>query len=151
MKSNRGITLTSLVIYIIGLTIVISIVGTFTNYFNRNINEVTIKQNAEEEYSKLLAFLTKDVNSDNLVYVESGKNGIDCAIFKFSDGIEHQYILQNQIIYYLNVENQNEKKIVLCENVTASKVFEYSDKILNVNYKVNEKDFSISLNIKNIE
>ena len=151
MKSNRGITLTSLVIYIIGLTIVISIVGTFTNYFNRNINEVTIKQNAEEEYSKLLAFLTKDVNSDNLVYVESGINGIDCAIFKFSDGTEHQYILQNQIIYYLNVENLNEKKIVLCENVTASNVFEYSVNILNVNYKVNEKDFSISLNIKNIE
>ena len=72
MKSNRGVTLTSLVIYIIGLTIVITLMGIISNYFYRNINDVTIKQNADEQYSRFLAYLTKDANSDNLIHVQVG-------------------------------------------------------------------------------
>ena len=51
LKSNRGVTLTSLVIYIIGLTIVIALMGLISNYFYQNITDVTIKQNADEQYS----------------------------------------------------------------------------------------------------
>ena len=80
LKSNRGVTLTSLVIYIIGLTIVIALMGLISNYFYQNITDVTIKQNADEQYSKFLAYLTKDANSDNLVYVQTGVNGEDNII-----------------------------------------------------------------------
>ena len=148
MKSNRGVTLTSLVIYIIGLTIVIAIMGIISNYFYQNITDVTIKQNADEQYSKFLAYLTKDANSDNLVYVQTGVNGEDNIIFRFDNQEEHQYIVKNSNIYYISVENINEKKIVLCENVLSSKVFNYSDNKLEINFKINDKNFETSLNIK---
>ena len=62
MRSNKGITLTSLIIYVIGLTIVIALMGTFNGYFYRNVKTLTIKQNVDEEYSKFLSYITKDVN-----------------------------------------------------------------------------------------
>ena len=148
MKSNRGVTLTSLVIYIIGLTIVIALMGLISNYFYQNITDVTIKQNADEQYSKFLAYLTKDANSDNLVYVQTGVNGEDNIIFRFDNQEEHQYIVKNSNIYYISVENINEKKIVLCENVSSSKVFNYSDTKLEINFKINDKNLETSLNIK---
>ena len=61
MKSNRGVTLTSLVIYIIGLVIVITLMSNFSGYFYKNLSEVTIKQNADEQYSKFLSYITKDL------------------------------------------------------------------------------------------
>lgn len=150
MKSNRGVTLTSLVIYIMGLTIIIFLMGIISNHFYRNMNEVTIKENDDEQYSRFLAYLTKDANSDNLIYVKTGIDGGDNIIFKFDNQVEHQYILKDGNIYYINIENDNEKKIILCENVSSNKAFSYSNKKLDVNFKINEKIFSISLNIKNM-
>ena len=151
MKSNRGVTLTSLVIYIIGLTIVITLMGIISNYFYRNINEVTIKQNADEQYSRFLAYLTKDANSDNLIYAQAGINDEENVVFKFNNQVEHQYILKDGNIYYINIENNNEKKIILCENVSSSDVFSYSNNKLDINLTIKDKNFSTSLNIKNIE
>ena len=36
MKSEKGITLTSLVIYVIGITIIFAVVANLTIYFNKN-------------------------------------------------------------------------------------------------------------------
>ena len=38
MKEERGITLTSIIIYIVALLIVIGIVSSISSYFYRNIN-----------------------------------------------------------------------------------------------------------------
>ena len=150
MRSNKGITLTSLVIYIIGLVIIVALMGVFSGYFYKNINEVTIRQSEEEQYSKFLAYITKDVNSDNLKYVQSGINNKDCIVFKFNDGIEHQYIIQNGNMYYINIENQNEKKIVLCEKVSVSttSAFNYIEKKVDVNFNIGDANFSTTLNVK---
>lgn len=150
MKSNKGITLTSLVIYIIGLVIVIALMGNFTGYFYKNLKDVTIKQSAEEQYSKFLSYITKDANSNNLTYVQSGVGNKDCVIFKFNDGTEHQYIFYDENIYYINVENQNEKKIVLCEKVSVSAIsaFSYKDKKIDLNFNIDDTNFSTTLNVK---
>lgn len=150
MRSNKGITLTSLIIYVIGLVIVIALMGTVNGYFYRNVKILTLKQNANEEYSKFLSYITKDVNSENIEYVVSGMEGKDCVIFKFNDEKQHQYIVQDNMIYYINVENQNEKKIILCENVaiSANSVFNYSDGKININLTIGNTNFSNELNVK---
>lgn len=149
MKSNKGVTLTSLVIYVVGLVIIVGLMSTFNGYFNKNLNEVVIKQNSQEQYSKFLSYLTKDVNSENLIYVKSGVNSQDCIIFKFNNGEEHQYIYQNDSIYYLNIDSQNEKKITLCSNVSLSstKAFSYLNGKIDVNFNINDENFSSSLNV----
>lgn len=150
MKSNRGITLTSLVIYVIGLVIVIAVMGNFTGFFYKNLEYTTMNQNSNEQYSRFLSYITKDANSDKLIYVKSGVNGKDCIIFKFNDGTEHQYINQDEKIYFINVENQNEKKIILCEKVSSQNAFNYANNKIDINFKIANSNFSatLSVNIK---
>lgn len=147
MEANQGITITSLVIYIVGLVIVIGVMATFTGHFYQNVDDVVISQNAEEEYSKFLVYLTKDANSSNLEFVQSGVNGQKCLILKFEDGQEHQYIYQNNKIYYLSLEEQEEKKIILCSDVSAINVFDYSQGKISVDFNIGDKNFSTSLNV----
>ena len=151
MKSNKGITLTSLVIYIICLVIVIGLMSSFTGYFFKNTNEVTINQNADEQYTKFLSYITKDVNTDDLIYAKTGVNSTDCIIFKFETGIEHQYVFANGNIYYISIENQNEKKITMCENVVKSAnntpIFSYENSKIDINFNIKEKNFSATLSV----
>ncbi len=149
MKSNRGITISSLVIYIIGLVLIIGVMGTVTGYFYNNLNEIVIKQDSQEQYSKFLSYLTKDVNAENLIFVQTGVNNQDCIILKFDNGEEHQYLYQNSNIYYLNIANQNEKKIALCSDVSikSTSAFNYSDGKIDINFYINDEKFSSSLNI----
>lgn len=147
MKENHGITMTSLVIYIVGLVIVIGIMATFTGHFYQNVDDVVITQNADEEYSKFLAYLTNDANSENLEFVQSGVNGQTCIILKFKDGQEHQYIYQNNKIYYLSIDEQEEKKIILCSDVSVINVFDYSEEKINIDFNIGNKNFSTSLNV----
>jgi len=147
LKSSRGVTLTSLVIYIIGLVIVVGVMGTFTGYFYKNLSEVTIEQNSQEQYSKFLSYLTKDVNTKDCTSIQSGVNGEDCLIFKLSEEKEHQYIYKNETIYYLESNNSMEKKIVLCSNVTVSttNIFNYFNGKIDANFNINGENFSVSL------
>ena len=149
MKSNRGITLTSLVIYVIGLVIVIAVMGNFTGFFYKNLEYTTMNQNSNEQYSRFLSYITKDANSDNLIYVQSGVQNVDCVIFKFSDGTEHQYITKDEKMYYINSQSDKNEKILLCEKVTASSenVFNYTDKTLNINLDIGNQNFTTTLSV----
>ena len=149
MKSNRGITLTSLVIYVIGLVIVIAVMGNFTGFFYKNLESTTMNQNSNEQYSRFLSYITKDANSDNLIYVQSGVQNVDCVIFKFSDGTEHQYITKDEKMYYINSQSDKNEKILLCEKVTTSSenVFNYTDKTLNINLDIDNQNFTTTLSV----
>ena len=51
MKNQKGITLTSLVIYIIGMVVVIGIVANLTTFFYKNINKID-DSNISTDYIK---------------------------------------------------------------------------------------------------
>ena len=63
MKSNRGITIITLIIYIIVLTIVIGTASMLMKYFYRNTDETVINKNTSSQYSRFLAYITDDINS----------------------------------------------------------------------------------------
>lgn len=63
MKSNKGITIVSLIIYIIVLTVVVGVVSTLTKYFYRNMDETTISNKTSEQYSRFIEYITDDINS----------------------------------------------------------------------------------------
>lgn len=63
MKSNRGITIITLIIYIIVLTIVIGTASMLMKYFYRNVDETVINKNTSSQYSRFLAYITDDINS----------------------------------------------------------------------------------------
>ena len=54
MKNNKGITLTSLIIYIIGMLIVIATIATLTSFFYKNVNINEIEKVSTEQFAKLI-------------------------------------------------------------------------------------------------
>lgn len=145
IKSDKGITLTSLVIYVIVLMIVIGLMSNFLGYFYKNTNKITIKENYEEQYTRFLSYLIKDTNSDQLYFVKSENNYL---ILKYKDGSQHQYIysIDNGSIYYINVSDTTPKKILLCNKVT-NLTMNYSENILQISMTINDRNYEKLLNI----
>ena len=63
MKSNKGLTLIALIVYIIALSITIGGLSTLLKYFYRNTNETTISAESSEQYTRLATYITDDINS----------------------------------------------------------------------------------------
>ncbi len=149
LNSNKGITLASLVIYIIVLMIVVAIMSNFSGYFYKNLNIITIKEESDEQFTRLLAYLTKDLNQENIRLVKCGQDDdIKYIIIKLEENVEHQYLYKNNTIYY--VDKDKEKKICLCDSVNSCE-FIYKNTYLTLNIKINDKYYlkTISVNIDN--
>ena len=63
MKNNKGITLISLIIYIIILSVVVGTTSTLIKYFYANTEETVISKKTSSQYSRFVTYLTDDVNS----------------------------------------------------------------------------------------
>ena len=63
MKKNKGITIISLIIYIIVLSIVIGITSILIKYFYQNTEETIISKKTANQYSRFVAYITDDINS----------------------------------------------------------------------------------------
>ena len=62
MKSEKGVSLVSLIIYLIAMTITVGIVARISNYFYRNINILDTSLTSSEEFLNFNAYITKEVN-----------------------------------------------------------------------------------------
>ena len=148
MKNDKGITLTSLIIYIIGLLIVMGILSTFMNFFYRNINENDSSKDSEE-YSKLILYMTNDINSKNIrtIYSETSQE----IFIRFNDGTAHKYSCQNSKIYYIEYNNANNpiKTISICNNVETCN-FEYDElnNKITSSIKIKGKEYINTFNVQ---
>ena len=118
MRSNKGITLTSLIIYVIVFMIVIATVSTLSGYFTTNLDEVTISTNTAQQYTRLTTYITEDINSINResLIIEND----NCINITFKDGISHKYLYNNEKIYYIAGKDETiNKKITICDKVEA--------------------------------
>ena len=92
MKSQKGVTLIALVIYVIVLTIVVSILAMISSFFFSNVNFVKDKANYAPEFNKFNMFFIQDVKNNKNVTV-SGNN------IKFEDGTEYIFKIKQKAIY----------------------------------------------------
>lgn len=140
MKSEKGLTLTSLLVYVIILLILTGVISTFTKYFYNNSNELIISNNTNEQYSKMLSYISEDVNSDKISSVEVSEES-DYINMYFLNDILHQYVYdkENNRIYYLEIKKDGTiiKKIELCSKIDSCK-FEYSETSLKIEVKIND-------------
>ena len=63
MKSNRGITLISLIIYIVILSVVVGTTSILIKFFYTNTEDTIISSNTANQYSRFIAYITDDINS----------------------------------------------------------------------------------------
>lgn len=137
MKKESGITLVSLVIYVIIMLIVIGIMSSIISNFYKNNDAV--KGNVEEvtEFNKFNTYFLKEVKSKNNEVDSIAENHI-----LFTSG--NSFSISNNIIYYNNIE--------ICNNVKNMKIKlgldgnGIDDSIINVS--INFENFSKSINYK---
>ena len=63
MKSNKGITIISLIIYVIVLSVVIGTASIFIKYFYNNVDDTVVSKKNSSNYLRFIEYLTDDVNS----------------------------------------------------------------------------------------
>lgn len=95
MKSQRGVTLSTLVLYITIFLIVIGVMTTITNYFYKNVAEIKEPLTYVAEFNKFSMFFINDVKHNRIADVT------DEAI-NFEDGTQYLYL--DGKIYRNNVE-----------------------------------------------
>lgn len=136
MKSEKGVTLTSLIIYVIGMVMVISIVSVLTTYFYRNIKNVGTNINPITEYTKFNSYFTNEINKNNIKILDCA-NGEKQNYIAFDDGVQYTFVKSNEGIY------QNEAKI--CKGITDctfEQKMENGNEIINVKITIGEKEFT---------
>lgn len=146
MRSNRGVTLTSLIIYMIVFSIVIGTVATLSGYFTKNLDDVVISSDTSEQYTRLTTYITNDINSINFKEINIKENYLNIS---FVDGSVHHYIYKNNDIYFISYNKENiDKEITLCNNVTDFK-FEYTvDNQLKISITIDGLIFNNNYSIK---
>lgn len=80
MKSEKGITLTSLVVYVIGITIIFSIVASITIYFNKNSKTIEYTTNNSAQLTRLNQYLINDTKKEKAEIIGTTGNTITIKI-----------------------------------------------------------------------
>lgn len=92
MKSQKGVTLVALVIYIIVFTIVISILSVISSLFFSNVNFVKEQANYAPEFNKFNMFFIQDVKNNKNVTVNNNT-------VEFADGTRYDFNSDQKAIY----------------------------------------------------
>lgn len=98
MKSEKGITLTSLVIYVIVATIVISSMAMLSTFFFSNMNLIKDQHEYAPEFNKFNMFFLEDIKINKSAEVTD-------TTITFEDGTKYEYKAAEKAIY------RNDKKI----------------------------------------
>ena len=140
MKNNRGITLTSVMIYVIGMVLAIGVIATITSYFYSNVNIESLNSDAATQFTTFSGIFSYEVNLlDNKVIdcVTEQENGKKVSYIIFSSGNQYTFKEETNSIY------QNQVKI--CSEIVDC---DFSYKFINsryevtVNFKTNNLDFT---------
>lgn len=97
MKSNSGITLMTLIIYIIGMIIIIGIVAFITNFVQNNILKMEDSSNIAAEFSKFNLVFIEEVKTYGNEIEEITDNSVS-----FTSG--NKYLFQDGKIYKNKIE-----------------------------------------------
>lgn len=106
MKSEKGVSLVSLIIYLIAMTIAVGIVARISNYFYRNINILDTSLTSSEEFLNFNAYITKEVNIKGNEVQTIGEREISSGRMKYLifSKTGNQYGFINNEIYLNQVK-----------------------------------------------
>ena len=92
MKSEKGLTLTALIIYVLIATIAISSVALLSTYFFSNMNTIKEQSQYAPEFNKFSMFFIEDTKNNSSAVVNSNK-------ITFEDGTVYEYRASEKAIY----------------------------------------------------
>ena len=140
MKSNKGITLMSLTVYIIVMLMVVGVISTISSFFYTNVVSLRYNGDNAQEYSNFNMFFLEETKTHGNKVLEINNESENPKYIVFSTG--NKYTYQDNAIY------KNSARI--CENVTNFDIKQtnaYGNNIIEVLIEIgNENSY-----IKNTE
>lgn len=104
-KNEKGITLISLILYVISMLITVTIITIITGYFSKNIDVEAESYTYYSEYIKFESYFTEEINKEGnkLIDIHNG-TGTEQSYIVFSSGNQYTYVPNNKAIYQNNVK-----------------------------------------------
>ena len=144
MRSNKGITMMSLIIYITSFLLVTGIVAGVTAFFYGNSSLMTAELYSAADYNKLNLYLVKESEQENNRVKDiarneaAGDNNSDAYYLEFTNGDRFTYDEDNKLLYF--------NYVCLCEDVQSFKVnpLEYTSgkEVLSIMVEFTNKSYS---------
>lgn len=103
MKSNKGITLVSVTIYVIAMVMIVTLISVITGYFYKNVDINNETYDTSQQYTRFNSFFSDEINRNNNKIVEIG-NSEGQEYIVFSSGNQYTFIAENKSIYKNNVK-----------------------------------------------
>lgn len=133
MKSDKGVTLIALVIYIAVFTIVVSTMTLLSSYFYNNMHLIKDDASYVVEYNKFNMFFIQDVKHNSTATIENN-------VIRFEDGTIYEYksnsIYRNDKEIAANVKSATfNLKTYKVKNTTKNLI------LVNLNIGEGEKEY----------
>ena len=122
MKKQNGMTLISLIVYIITLLIVMSVITVLTSYFYNNVDLKSSKTEDLAKFTQFTSYFTKEINKKGIKVVnnETSDDG-STSYIAFSN--KNTYTFANNIIYFNEIEICNNIDKCLFSSVEENGVY----------------------------
>lgn len=135
MRGHKGVTLTSLTVYIIAMVIVVATIAVMTKYFYGNLDYLTDRNQVSKEYTSFNSYFTTDINTKGIKVLYCEGN-----IIAFSNG--NQYTFQGNTIYM--------NKIAISNNVESCEfIYDSNDESkISVELNIGGKDYNNEYTLK---
>lgn len=150
MSDNKGITMTSLIIYVLGMVIAVSIIATLTSFFYKNVNVGNISKDTTQ-YTQFSNIFSKEIERKNNKVIDcktTEEDGNKISYIIFSSGNQYTYKSENKSVY--------KNKVRICQNVENCEFsYTFTDSIysVKVEFKTDIIDMTgnnaITYNLKN--
>ena len=92
MKSERGITLTALILYVVVAMATVTAIAGLSSFFVSNMNEVKAQEKYAPEFNKFSMFFIGDVKNNKTAEVTTNQ-------VTFEDGTVYQYRESEKAVY----------------------------------------------------
>ncbi len=135
LKSQKGITLVTLAIYMVLAAMVISMLALLTRNFRENLDNVNSQTITDNEFDKInLQLLNETKKTNNQIIT------VTATMVEFKSGNIYEYNQEEKIIYQKNLTEDIEVKVAeKISNVEFSRMSENNRDILIVTVTIDGK------------
>lgn len=116
MKSEKGVTLSSVIIYVIAMLLVVSIITVLTGYYYKNIDINSKHDQIMKQYTKFNSYFVVEVEKQGNHVLDAGSDTITeeekqytNTYILFSSGNLYTFSQENNSIYF--------NQIKICEHI----------------------------------
>lgn len=126
MKREKGITMLSLIIYVLLMIFIVASVSNITSSFYSNLNQFDNESESVVAFSKFNMYFLNDIKKDDIEIEEINSNYI---VLSLNDE-KIEYSVQNNSLY--------RNRVKICNNVQNASITASNDNTINIYLKIGD-------------